>query len=247
MRKFSMLVGLLVAVGFTGSAMAAAADYGLAVTGDAHAGTGFQFRGSDYSNNSPSVGVKVGAVHQSGVFGSLSLDTVNLSPLVTDGGRSYQAFTNLKAGYAQQVGDVTLSAGVSQYLFTGRRDASDRNFTEVFGQADYRGATFKLARNIAGASNYLVPGQSRNDTYAELGYTYQYGKFNVGADLGYTWYGNRFQGTKDGLSLAQVRVGYEVSKDFSVRLTHELSAAKDAFGAKASANNETYLSATYKF
>lgn len=248
MRKFLVAAALTAAFGSAG-AFASALDFGTpAVTGDIHAASGYQFRGADFAKNAPSIGGSVQASFQNGVFVGGSVDTISLLKDKTDGNRNFQGLVAAKVGYQTTVSDVNLAAGIAQYDILGSAELRNRAFTEVFAQAEYKGASLKVFRNVAGAANPDA-GLSRRDIYAEVGYTYPVGKFSVGADVGYSWYGPTHgnEGTRDGFSLAQVRVGYDVNKDLNVQLTHQLAQAKDAYGDHASANNQTYLGATYKF
>lgn len=242
MRKSLRFAVLLAAAAVSGSAMAA--DFGVAVSGDVHGATSYHFRGAEFSDGNPSVGFKVSAAHASGAFASLSSDTIKL----TDDGR-HQRLDGLDLGYATQFGGVDVSAGVSHHNFSGHDPVGRQDFTEVFGQVGYMGATAKLS-HVVGSTHSEFAGISKGDAYAELGYTYHlpyHDKVSVGADLGYSFYGDKHADTKDGLSLAQLRVGYDVSKDFQVQLTHQLAQGEDAYGAKQSGNNKTYVQASYKF
>lgn len=231
------------------------ANAGLSYSGDVHAGTGYQFRGADFSNNGPSVGGTFTLQHTSGVFGSVSVDTVNLEPAEHKGDRSWQAFTDVKLGYTKNVAGVQLAGGLSQYDFEGAGGMGNLAFTEAFADAAWKGVDLQVNHNIAGASNE-VAGESRGDTYAQLSYTLPVGdyvhvpvldKVSLGGDLGYTWYGNKHASASDNLSLAQLRVGYAVTPKIDVTLTHELGYAHAAYTGGNSADNDTMLSGTLKF
>jgi hypothetical protein len=231
------------------------ANAGLSYSGDVHAATGYQFRGAAFSNNSPSVGADITLQHTSGVFGSLSVDTVNLAAPVHPGDRAWQAFTDLKVGYTRNLAGVQLAGGLSQYDFEGAGGMGNLAFTEAFADAAWKGLDLQVNYNIAGASNEIA-GESRGDTYAQLSYTLPLGdytalpvvnKVSLGGDVGYTWYGNRHPGASDNLSLAQLRVSYAVSPKVDVNLIHELGYAHAAYGGGNTADNDTMLSGTLKF
>lgn len=246
MRKSLRLAGLVLSLGVAGSAMAG--DLGLSVSGDVHGATAHHFRGYEFSEGNPSVGFKLNAAHASGAFASVAADTVNL---INDGigAAKHQRHDNVVAGYATKLGGVDVSAGVSYNHFAGQDLVKQLNFSEVFVGAEFQGVKAKLSQNVHSKGN-LVAGISRGDTFAELGYTYRLPcneKFTVGGDLGYTFHGDKHEGVKDGLSVAQLRVGYDLNKDFGLQLTHQLDQGEDAYGDKAGGNNKTYLKASYKF
>lgn len=237
MKQLSAAV--LVGLGLASSAFAAD---GLTVSGDVHGATAYQFRGHQFSDGEPSLGLKVTAAHSSGLFGSVQTDTVKL----TDGSAQNQFQSALTVGYARDVGyGVTVDGGVSRHFFSGKGDVSDLSFSEAFVGAKFQGLHAKLSTVVEGAK-VLEPGLASGDVYGELGYTHHIGKFNVGADVGYSWFDGKHVGAKDGLSVAQVRAGYALNDQVDFTLTHQF-AGDDAYGDKASGTHKTFLKVSYKF
>ena len=232
------------------AAMAAPAASDLKVTGDVHAASAHNFRGIAFSAGEPSIGASLAAHHASGLYGSLAIDTVKLGDLRTGdlGVERDQLHNALTLGYHRPAGNLGLhlGGGVTRHFFTGQGAASDLSFSELFLTADWNGVSGKLSTVVEGAG-LRAPGFSRGDVYGELGYTYRYGKYSVGGDIGYGWYDSKHAGAKDGLALAQLRAGYNFTPELQVLLTHQLGWGDDAWGRGASGNNKTFVKAAYRF
>ncbi|WP_157639841.1 TorF family putative porin [Burkholderia ubonensis] len=251
MNKLKTLsVAVLLGVGMVGSAMAAdalsglkaQAQNGLTISGDVHGASAYQYRGKQFSDGEPSIGASLTATHSSGLYGSIKTDTVKLS----QGSDRHQLMSALTVGYDYLLPyDVKVGGGLTRNFFSGRDQVSDLSFSEAFVGADWNGLHAKVS-TVVESSKVLTPGFETGDTYAEAGYTYHYGKYSLGGDVGYSWYNNKHVGAKNGLSLAQVRVGYAFNDQVDVSLTHQF-AGDDAYGNKSNGTHKTFVKVGYKF
>lgn len=230
----SVSVAALLCAGVMGSAMAMD---GVTVSGDVHGQTSYQFRGEQFSDGSPSLGIKVNAEHLSGLYGEANLDTIKL----TGGKNHFQGA--LTGGYATNFQGIKVKAGVSRHLFMGGDDVSDSSFTEAFVGGDYQGLQAKVS-TVVDRAKLAYPGFQKGDVYGEVGYTHQIGKYSIGGDLGYRWLDSG--AAKDGLALAQVRAGYKIDDKAELVMTHQL-AGDDVFGDKATGTHKTSVKVSYKF
>lgn len=240
MSKFKKLsVALVMGLSMAGSAFAAD---GLTVSGDVHGASAHQYRGYQFSDGEASIGASITAAHASGLFGTIKSDTIKL----TEGSGRNQAHTALSVGYGQVLPhDVKVAGGFTRNVFSGKDGVSDLSFSEVFVGAEYKGAYAKLSTVVEG-SKLGVPGFTTGDTYGELGYTHNIGKFAIGGDIGYTWHDTAYTNVKDGLSVAQVRAGYAVNDQVDVTVTHQF-AGDDFFGNRAAGTHKTLVKVAYKF
>lgn len=246
----TLAAALLFGVGLASSAMAAdvmsglktQAQNGLTVSGDVHGASAYQYRGKQFSDGEPSIGASITATHASGLYGTFKTDTVKLS----EGSDRHQLQSSVTVGYDYLLpNNVKVGGGLTRNIFSGRDQVSDLSFSEAFVGGEWNGLRGKVA-TVVESSKVLTPGFEQGDTYAELGYTYNYGKFNVGGDVGYSWYNHKHVGAKNGLAMAQVRVGYAFNDQVDVSLTHQF-AGDDAYGNKASGTHKTFLKLGYKF
>lgn len=240
MSKLTKL-SLAAVLGMSLAGSVLAAD-GLTVAGEVHGASGYQFRGQQFSQGEPSIGASLSATHTSGLYGEVKADTIKLTE--GDGRRQLQGGLTLGYGHILPHG-VTLSGGVTRNIFNGKDNVSDLSNSELFVGAHWNGAHAKVSTVVEG-SKLDIPGFQRGDTFGEVGYTYAIGKYSVGGDVGYTWFNDNKGGVKDGLSLAQVRVGYAVNDQVDVTLTHQF-AGDDAHGEASKGTHKTLLKVGYKF
>ena len=239
MNKFKkMSVAVLMGLGLASSAFAAD---GLTVSGDVHGASAYQYRGYQFSDGEPSIGASVTAAHASGLYGTIKTDTVKLS----EGTGRHQAQSALTVGYGKAVGDIKFNGGVTRNFFSGKDHVSDLSFSEAFIGAEYKGGYAKVS-TVVESAKFDIPGFTSGDTYAELGYTHNIGKFNVGADIGYAFYDTKYRGVQDGLAVAQVRAGYAVNDQVDVTVTHQF-AGDDFYGNTAGGTHKTFVKVAYKF
>ena len=227
-------VAVLLGAGVLGSAMAMD---GVTFSGDVHSQTSYQFRGEQFSDGSPSMGLKATAAHASGLYGEFGLDTVK----VLAGKNHFQGA--LTGGYATDIQGVKVKAGLSRHMFMGGDNISDASFTEAFVGGEMHGVHAKVS-TVVDEAKVDFPGVQGGDVYGELGYTHQMGKYSLGGDIGYRWLDSG--AAKDGVALAQVRVGYKVSEQADVVLTHQL-AGDDVFGNEATGTHKTSVKVNYRF
>lgn len=243
MKNFKKLsVGLLLGVGLVGSAFAEnhrGLDPFENARGDIHAASAYQYHGYQFSDGNPSIGASLTIGGQSGLYGTIESNTVKLG----DVKNMRQTQNALTIGYSQDVYGVTVTGGVTRNLFQGKEHISGLSDNEAFIGASYKGAYAKLSNVLSGA-NLGVPGFTSHDTYGELGYTYHIGKYNVGGDVGYSWYNNG--GAKDGLSVAQVRAGYSLTNKIDLTVTHQF-AGDDFAGNTSTGTHKTFVKVAYKF
>ncbi len=252
--KFKHLaVAAVVGLGLVGSAMAAdslagmkalaQSENGLTLSGDVHAQSSYQYRGMQFSDGNPSIGASITARHSSGLYGTIESDTINLNPGASN---LHQLQNQLTVGYDFQLPyDVKVGGGFTRNIFTGQNHVSDLSFSEAFVGAEWNGLRAKVSTVVESADAPLA-GFQTGDTYAELGYTYYIGKFNLGGDVGYGLHNHADMGQKDGLQLAQVRVGYSFNKQVDVGVTYQF-AGNDAYGYTNSGTHKVMGTAQYKF
>lgn len=244
MKHFKKLsVGALLSLGLVGSAFAEhhVIPDTIAFTGDVHAASAYQYRGYQFSDGEPSIGATLTATHASGIFGTIKSDSIKLS----EGTGRHQTQNALTIGYGQDLYGVKVNGGLSHNFFIGKDHVSDLSFSEAFVGAEYKGGYAKVSTVIDGAK-LGVPGVSLHDTYGELGYTHNIGKYSIGGDVGYSWYDNKAGGVKDGWSVAQVRAGYKVDSKVDVTVTHQF-AGDNFYGDTAAGTHKTFVKVAYKF
>lgn len=219
-----------------------------AIAGSVHGASEYNFRGTDFSAQEPSLGAKLKATHTSGLYGAVSLDTIKINDMHTGEFKSGQGqlLSTLGVGYNYSVNqDLIVGVGLKHNLFSGKGHVSDLSFTEMFATAYWKGVSAKLGTNIAGA-DLPIAGLNEGDVFGELGYTYKIGKFDLGGDVGYNWFGSDSVGAKDGVAYTQLRAGYSFTPAFHVGLTHQFGDGKDGFN-KNTGNNRTWIKASYQF
>lgn len=220
----------------------------IAISGSVHGASEYNFRGTDFSGQEPSIGAKVKATHASGLYGAASIDTIKLRDLDTGEAKTGQdqLLGSLGVGYNYKVTpDLIMGVGLKHNLFSGKGSVSDLSFTELFATAYWKGVSAKLGTNIAGADK-AIAGLNEGDVFGELGYTYKIGKFDLGGDVGYNWFGSDSVGAKDGVAYTQLRAGYSFNPNFHVGITHQFGDGEDGF-VKNSGNNRTWIKASYQF
>lgn len=227
-------VAVLLGAGVLGSAMAMD---GVTFSGDVGAQTSYQFRGEQFSDGSPSMGIKLNAAHTSGLYGEVGVDTLKLV-----GGKNHFQGA-LTGGYATSIQGVKVKTGLSRHMFMGGDNISDASFTEAFVGGEMHGVHAKLSA-VVDEAKVNFPGVQNGDVYGELGYTHQMGKYSLGGDIGYRWVDGA--GTKDGLALAQVRAGYKIDDKADLVLTHQF-AGDDVFGNEATGTHKTSVKVSYRF
>jgi hypothetical protein len=253
MKLKHLAVAALVGLGLAGSAMAAdslaglkalaQSENGLTVSGDVHAQSSYQYRGAQFSDGNPSIGASITARHSSGLYGTIESDTVNLTPGASN---LHQLQNQLTVGYDFHLPhDVTIGGGLTRNIFTGQNHVNDLSFSEAFVGAEWKGLTAKVSTVIESAS-LPVAGYQTGDTYAQVGYTYNLGKFSLGGDVGYGLHNHADVGQKDGLSLAQVRVGYAFNNQVDVGVTYQF-AGNDAYGFTNTGTHKVFGTVGYKF
>lgn len=234
LKSVSVSVAALLCAGVVSSAMAMD---GVTFSGDVHSQTSYQFRGEQFSDGSPSLGVKAHAAHVSGLYGQANLDTIKL----VNGKNHFQGA--LTGGYATSLHGIKVKAGLSRHLFLGGDGVSEASFTEAFAAGEHQGLQAKVS-TVVDRAKMDYPGFQQGDVYGELGYTYQVGKYSIGGDVGYRWLDSGL--AKDGLALAQVRVGYKIDDKADLVLTHQF-AGDDITGETATGTHKTAVAVSYKF
>lgn len=220
----------------------------IAISGSVHGASEYNFRGTDFSAQEPSIGLKLKATHATGVYAVASIDTIKINDLRT-GQASLgqgQLHNTLGVGYNHHLSpDLIVGVGLKHNLFTGKGHVGDLSFTELFATAYWNGFSAKLGTNVSGA-DLPVAGLNKGDVFGELGYTHKIGKFNVGGDVGYNIFGDDSVGAKDGVAYTQLRAGYSFNDNFHVNVTHQFGDGKDGF-YKNTGNNRTWVKASYQF
>ncbi|MFY2658266.1 hypothetical protein ACOTC5_30165 [Achromobacter xylosoxidans] len=249
MKKVNHILFAVALLASATAASAATAASDLSIQGDVHAASAYNFRGMAMSAGEPSIGLKVAAIHASGLYGSYGVDTIKLGDprsgdLGVDKDQLHNVFT---VGYNRSLANgLILGGGLTRHAFSGKAHVSDLSFSEMFVNASWNGLTGKLAAVVEGA-DARYPGFSRGDVYGELGYTHKIGNYSLGGDVGYGWYDGKHAGAKDGLAMAQLRASYNFTPNLEVQLTHQLSWGDDAWGHAATGNNKTFVKASYRF
>lgn len=249
MKHFRLILAsiALASASISGAASAAPqAGSGLAIQGDVHGASAYNFRGHAFSAGDPSIGLTASVRHASGLYGAYGVDTIKLGNVRTGefGTGGTQLHNTLTVGYAQPVGDVVLGGGLTRHFFSGPQSVSDLSFTEAFVSGAWYGLEGKLSV-VAESSRVDIPGFSRGDVYGELGYTHRIGAFSVGGDVGYSVYDA--SNTHNGLAMAQLRAAYSVTPQLDVSISHQLGWGDDARGNAATGNNKTFVKASYRF
>lgn len=245
-KMFSFALAAIALAGT--SAYAADLTKDIAISGSVHGASEYNFRGTDFSAQEPSLGAKVKATHASGLYGTASIDTIKIRDLDTGEAKTGQdqLHATVGLGYNYSVTpDLIMGVGLKHNAFTGKGSASDLSFTEMYATAYWKGVSAKLGTTIAGA-DLPVAGLNEGDVFGELGYTYKIGKFDLGGDVGYNWFGSDSVGAKDGVAYTQLRAGYSFNPNFHVGITHQFGNGDDGF-AKNTSNNRTWIKASYQF
>lgn len=258
MKKSKLFLVLAAGLGCVFGASAYAAEAGSfastfpGLSANLRAGSAYTYRGMAVSDKDPSIGLGLRYQHRSGVFAALDTDSIKLpadDEMVH--GNQHQALTDLSAGYQMGLANgVTVEGGIKKTFFTGENSVSDLSFAEIYGQADWQGASARLSYGIESA-DAGVPYAQHGNVYGELGYVHAFGsrsQYTVGGKLGYMWYADHgdFDGVKDRLANASVQVGYAYDSHLSVGLTHQF-AGKNAYGDEASGTHFTSVFANYRF
>jgi hypothetical protein len=253
MKLKHLAVAAVVGLGLVGSAMAAdslagmkalaQSENGLTVSGDVHAQSSYQYRGMQFSDGNPSIGASITARHSSGLYGTLESDTINLTPGASN---LHQLQNQVTVGYDFRLPhDVTVGGGFTRNIFTGQNHVNDLSFSEAFVGADWNGLYAKVSTVIESASAPIA-GFQTGDTFGEIGYTYHLNQFSLGGDVGYGLHNHADVGQKNGLSLAQVRVGYSFNDHVDVGVTYQF-AGNDAYGFTNTGTHKVFGKVDYKF
>lgn len=236
--KHLAVLGLFAAL----SASAMASGDGLAVAGEVLGTSSYQFRGEQFSRGEPSLGLKVGFAHTSGLHGDFTANTVKFA---ANAGSS-QLHNTLGLGFVKELPHaVWADVGVTRHMFIGSQ-VRDLSFSELYAALSWQGLSGKLSTVIEG-DRLATAGQSRGDAYLELGYSHTLGKYTVGGDVGYAIYDGQHLGAKNGLKAASLRVGYAVNDNLQLQLSHQLDLGEDAFGVKSSGNDKSAVTISYSF
>lgn len=241
------LVGLVAGVCAVMAAPALAQECcGLTLQADVHGASSYSFRGQDLSDNKPSVGagLKLNTIH--GVYASANVNTVTLQDGRESGTSQY--LVDGGAGYALPLGHgITVGGGLHTYQFMGPGAVEKESFSELRLTGGWQGAHVLLAKTLEGGRS-KTPGMSRGDIYGEVGYTHQFGRYSVGADLGYTWYkeSRLHPDLTNGVTVANLRAGYQVSPAFSLGATLQVD-GKDGYREHWEGNNRLTVTAKYVF
>lgn len=206
----------------------------------ANVSSGYNYRGEQLSQNSPSFGGQLGLSHASG----LGLNLKTQSGLLGGDVRFMHSTIGVNFG-AEVMPGVNASAGIEHNVFTGFAGSGEVDFTELVGRINYQGLHGSVSYNLAG------PESLKGNIYTEVGYTHHFGssnQFYVGADLGFTIHtGDLADFAEDGVRLAQLRAGVQLKENLDLGVSYQLDIAKDPTGAKANGNSTFGVTLGYKF
>lgn len=248
MKKIALIAALAAVASLGSVAHAADLSKDVSVGASIHGSSDYNFRGQDFSGGEPSLGAKLKLTHKSGVYGTLTADTIKIRNL--DNGLAQwdqgQALITMTGGYNYAVNsDLTLGAGLKHNSFTGKGSVSDASFSEMFVSAGYKGVHASLSTVISGADRNIA-GLNEGDVYGELGYTHKIGKWDVGGAVGYAWYSSDAVGAKDGSTHTTLRAGYQWNDNLHMGVAYQLDDGKDGYN-KSTGNGGFRAKVSYAF